>query len=453
MNKNRLFPGDVRVGWFLHEKSKESEQPSAAVLRNENGKITLTVPISFTEEGEILRRWFTGQSVSYSDDPDFVEFDYEPPRALIFVDSQGKIGLFNCRNVGYKSILGSAGEGYLRVGFAVFGAGTLDYAAPTHLRTYIPGMGAWTGLSSLSIESRPNSRGLGEQVTVFAEKPKSIELAPGVTLCTSWSFTHRQSDNWIQIQDPPFLETCISEGAEFSRHLVEHQAFLELVDIAYWQTTGYNRMQCYLEGDDELEIAKRWHDVDTTYVRHQSEPHKDNLNPLFFFGEIGPTGYQKWLEIRKRMSRAIAPIMGLLDLRESTIQTQFVQSCMGLEGIGVQLMRDAGLAEAEGKFLQRRLEQIIKSNGFSFSNDWPKRTAKLYNDIKHYDRDAVLDPLDIHNNLLENQLVFRAWVMLQVGISKENIEDRIQFTPAAQQLIGQKAIYFKNYPNLSTADR
>lgn len=444
-SKNVLAPGDIRVGWFLHQRSKEQDQPSAAVLRNENGRLTLTVPISPVESDRATTRWFTGHSVLYSDDPGLTNYDYEPPRSLVFADPRGSVGLFNCRNLGYNATLGGAGEGRLRVGFAVFGAGTFDYSRPTHVRTYIPGMGDWTGMRSIEVVNKPGADGLGAEFSVHAKTTDPIELAPGITLDTSWRANHQESDNSFQIQDPPFLETEMPEGAEFAHHLNSHGAFLELVDLAYWRPTGYSRIQCYLTGDDALGIAKQWREVETDYVRHQSEKHKDNLNPLFFFNEIGPEGYRKWTTLRSKMGKAIAPLMTLLDLQDSTIETRFIQSCVGLEGIGVQLLRD------EDKYnrrinLKKRLERIIEALGFSFSDDWAKRTANLYNDIKHYDRDAVTDPMDIWNNLLENQLVFRSWATMQIGLSREAVEDRIQYTPAGQQLVGEPHIYFKDYP-------
>ena len=162
-SKNVLAPGDIRVGWFLHQRSKEQDQPSAAVLRNENGRLTLTVPISPVESDRATTRWFTGHSVLYSDDPGLTNYDYEPPRSLVFADPRGSVGLVNCRNLGYNATLGGAGEGRLRVGFAVFGAGTFDYSRPTHVRTYIPGMGDWTGMRSIEVVNNPGADGLGAE--------------------------------------------------------------------------------------------------------------------------------------------------------------------------------------------------------------------------------------------------------------------------------------------------
>lgn len=446
-SENNLLTEDTRVGWFLHERSAEGSAPSPAVLRNEAGRPTLTIPVSPFEEDQTTTRWFTGRSTLYSDDPDFTRYEYRPPSSLIFADPRGLVGLFNCRDLGFKSLLGGAGEGRLHVGFAVFGAFNLDYAKPTHLRTYIPGMGDWVRMSAIEVTSKSGTDGLSNEVSIQAKKVDPIELAPGVTLKTSWHYNQRDSDNWFQIQDPPFVETEVPEGAEFAQHLKDHGVFLELVDLAYWQPTGYNRIQCYLSGDDAQGVAKQWREVETDYVRHQSEKHKNNLNPLFWFGEVGAEGYRRWAALRDKMGKALAPLMTLLDIQDSTLETRFIQSCVGLEGIGVQLLQDDGnYNRNSAPRLKKRLERIVEANGFAFSDDWPERTAKLYNDIKHYDRGAVTDPVDIWNNLLENQLVFRSWAAMQIGVSREAVEDRIQYTSAGQQLVGEPGIYFKDYP-------
>ena len=445
MSSNTLEPGEIRVGWIHYKKSNGSETPLPSVLRNEDGKTLLIIPLSPDEPDAILRKWFTGRSIWTKEDPDFSKYDYEPPQSIIFADSRGKVGLFRCHSLGYRELLGGAGEGRISVGFAVFGANTFTYETPTHLRTFIPGMGKWTGMQTIQVDTTYDSDGLGDSLVIRTKNINPVQLKPGVMLKTSWSTRQRIEDNWYQVQDPPFIESVFDEGVGFDEHLSAHGAFLDLVDIAYWKPAGYSRVLCYVEGDDALGIAKQWREVQTNYVRQQAEVDKRRENPLFSFSEIGAEGYQKWVELRSRMSKAIAPLMTLLDLKGSLIETKFVQSCMGLEGIGVQLLRDDGNYNSKKHSLKKRLQRIADEIGFSFSNDWAERTASLYNDIKHYDRDAVIDPIVIRNRLLENQLMFRSWAAIQIGIEPSVVEERIQYTSDAQLLVGEPGIFFKNY--------
>ncbi|MFW9043803.1 HEPN domain-containing protein [Corynebacterium striatum] len=281
------------------------------------------------------------------------------------------------------------------------------------------------------------------QCTLKPEEPlktaslEPLELEPGLFLDTAWHSNYDRSDNSFEISDPPFIESVIEDGADFYDHLKRHQLFRDLVDLAYWQPTGYYRIQASRDEDIELK-SRRWREVKTYLVRPQEEGH--SATALFYFGQIGVEGFQKWAEMRHKYDRAIGPLMSLLGMKGSAVETQFIQSCVGLEGLGVQLARDDGINKREK--LQKRLERVVDDLGFSFSEDWAKRTADRYNDIKHYDRDAVVDPLDVRYNLLENELVFRSWVALRLGLSRDYVMTRIDITPAGQALIGQPGISF-----------
>ncbi|WP_363321220.1 HEPN domain-containing protein, partial [Corynebacterium stationis] len=216
-----------------------------------------------------------------------------------------------------------------------------------------------------------------------------------------------------------------------------HQLFRDLVDLAYWRPTGYYRIQSSRDEDIEFK-SRKWREVKTHLLRHQEDGH--SATALFYFGQIGVEGFQKWSEMRRKYDRAIGPLMSLLGMKGSAVETQFIQSCVGLEGLGVQLARDSGVKKRE--ILQKRLERVVDDLGFSFSEDWAKRTADRYNDIKHYDRDAVVDPLDVYYNLLENELVFRSWVALRLGLARDYVMTRIDITPTGQALIGQPGISF-----------
>lgn len=441
-NDNSLDEGEVRLGWFVH---KRGSSPLPAALKKENRRIILTIQISPTEGGEAIARWFTGRSINYSDDPEYSKYEYSPPDSFVFADALGKVGLFDCHRLGYKSLLGGAGEGHIRVGFTVFGAGGFEFSRPTHLRTFVPGMGDWIGVSSLDLERSHTAEGLDAEIKIETSAVDAIELTDGIHISTSWTSSWARSENRIVIEDPPFVESVIPKGASISEHLERHQTFLDLVDLAYWQATGYNRIQIHIEGDLDLGISKRWNEVSTEYVREQRNKHKDSLIPLFFFGEVGGAGFKKWETLKVETGRAIAPMLSLLDMKNTALGSQFIQSCIGLEGIGVHLLRIDG-KDNKGTPLVQRLKRIVEDVGFGFSDDWAERASRLYNDTKHYDRNASPTPNDLWNTLQENSLMFRAWAMVQLGFDEDTIQDRIQYTNGAQQLVGVGQFYFKNYP-------
>lgn len=435
--KNTLEPDDLRIGWYYHDRSKDGATPAATLLRNEGDMISLSIPIAEGDAGGPVSRWFDGTGVRYGDDPDRTKYTYDPPNELLFTDPRGPIGLFHCRNLGKRSVMGGTAEGRIRVGFAVLGARSLEHRQPHRLRTYIPGMAKWIGLTSLQVKPEQDESGISTGLSLKTASLKPLELEPGLFLDTAWRSNYDRSDNHFEISDPPFIESVIEGGADFYDHLKKHQLFRDLVDLAYWKPTGYYRIQSSRDEDIEFK-ARKWREVKTYLVCPQEEGH--SATALFYFGQIGVEGFQKWSEMRRKYDRAIGPLISLLGMKGSAVETQFIQSCVGLEGLGVQLARDGGVNKRE--ILQKRLERVADDLGFSFSEDWARRTADRYNDIKHYDRDAVVDPLDAYYNLLENELVFRSWVALRLGLSPEYVLTHISTTPAGQSLVGQPGISF-----------
>lgn len=436
-SNNTLNPGDLRIGWYYHERSDKGELPAPTLLRNVDAGLTLSIPIPAKDAFGPVSRWFDGKSVLYDDDPDYTQYEYEPPKEILFSDTLGPAGLFYCRSLGKRSIFGGDEEGKIRVGFAVLGARSLDHGRPHRLRTYIPGIAAWTGLSPLEVTAKQGENGLLKGMSLETVSTETIVLEPGLILDTSWSSNFDRDDNQFKIAGPPFVESTIEDGADFFIHLQRHKLLRDLVDLAYWQPTGYSRIQSSRD-DDRLGAGRSWREVITYQVRLQEDKHSEL--PLFYFGQIGVDGFQKWAKLREKFDRAIGPLMMLPRMKSAPVETHFIQSCLGLEGLGVQLARDTGNCKQER--LEKRLDRIVDDIGFAFSEGWAKRTAKLYNDIKHYDRDAVIDPLDIHINLLENELVFRSWAILQIGLSTDFVQEHIDTTRAGQALIGHPGISF-----------
>ena len=138
-------------------------------------------------------------------------------------------------------------------------------------------------------------------------------------------------------------------------------------------------------------------------------------------------------------------MLKLLDLSDTFLESRFIQSCVGLEGIGAQLAWDEEPESSKPgrEILSKRFERIIEDIGFTFSEDWARRTAEIYNNIKHYDRNTPVDARDISNALLENELIFRSWAALKIGVNKSVIIENISSTPSAQTLYEQKLFGIK----------
>lgn len=435
MAKNLLEVNIPRIGWYFDGQPEEASPMTATLLENNGSQITLRVPIHPGQDIGPVARWFYGDGVHFADDPDRTKHNYSPPESILFQDPDGTVLLLGCSSLGIRSQLPGVSEGTLRAKYAVIGAKTTAYYSPNQIRTYIPGMGSWSKLSSILTTPTLDKDGKVRQLEVRAKALDPIELAPGVVLASSWSSGSRGKDNHIEMSDPPFIQTTFENPTEIKEHLIAHTSFRELVDLAFWKPTGYNRIEFKLYSDS-THGRNEWRDVKTYSLRFQENNHKGF--PMFRFEDIKSDGYRLWCDLRKKYERAINPIMSLLDIRDSNVESQFVQSCIGLEGLGVQLGRDAG---NNGRVtLEESLARIVEDIGFSFSSDWATRTATMYNDIKHYDRDQAVEPIKIYDNLLENELIFRAWAGLRIGIMKERVIRGLEVSNAAQQLIQRRVI-------------
>lgn len=442
---NDLNENEYRVGWYWHDDATAAE-PQAAVLRKEDGHIFLTIPIppSF-DDGEVSR-WFDGNAVLHADDPDRSRFKYEPPTELMFVDSRGVVALLECRSFGKSQMLGGAAEGRIRVGFAVFDARSTIYSLPHRVRTYIPGMSSWTGLTSVNTDRSGEGNSENRTVGIKLQTPDEVRLTDYLTLKPGWGMYPSVTKGEILVRDTPSVESFTGEGVDFWKHLKLQRHFTELVELAFWEPTGFQKLQCYRD-DDSLHTSGKWLVVESGIPEKQEESHSGL--PLFFFGQIGPDGFENWVRLRSHFGRAVGALMAGVSMRSAPVETRFIQSCVGLEGLGVQIERDSSCepepAKKRGRTIPRlkdRLQLVIDDLGFSFSDNWAERTANAYNDVKHYDRDKMQDPQDLYLLLLENQLIFRAWASIKIGVSEDYIRDHIDTTPAGQMLIGTPGITF-----------
>jgi hypothetical protein len=438
---------EPRLGWFTHAKTKDSDAPAASLLQDTGEHLKLTIPMDKESTFNSSCRWFDGDGVSFGDDPDKTKYEYEPPEAFLFSDPRGTVGLFHCRSMGKQSQFIGPSEGVVRVGFAVPGARSLSYGLPNRLRTYIPGMGRWIGMTSLETRTESDDSGLLSGVSAKTTKSEEIVLDDHTVIDTSWQAVSNRGNNEFKLTAPPFIESHFEEGADFYDHLNKHQKFQDLVALAYWRPTGYSRIQC--SRTDEITPGRNWLDVETYLVKSQNEDHGTDV-PLFRFPDIGVEGYRKWVDVCSKYERSIFPMLSLLRMEGAPIETRFIQSCVALDSLGVEMAKDEGVTGMEPFFV--RMDRIVDKLGFSFSDDWGKRTAKHYNGIKHYDKGLDVDPLDAYYNMLENELIFRAWAALEIGLTRDYVFSAMETTPAGQALVGKPGVRFPK-PSESCEDR
>ena len=449
------FYTDPQVGWCYDPQSND-ESPYPGMLHDKNERIILTIPISREERYGKLERKFCSEGEVYADDEEQNFFDYTFPETLIFDSFNETATFLNCRRVDRRLKLTGAAQGKVEVGLVISGGDSPNYEKPHRVRSYIPGMSAWTGLDPLKVDHQIEA-GRVKSFSVSANEVRTLKLLEDLEIKENWSGNKKYDDSVATIVGEVFIESITDEATHYQSHLNKHYLFRDLVDIAYWRPTGFrkifflrndehrtlNQVTGHMPNESNQAPSQHWREVKTYKVRYQDIPH--STTPLFYFSQIENQGVENWKKIRIKYERAINPLLKLLDLSDTFLESRFIQSCVGLEGIGAQLAWDEEPESSKPgrEILSKRFERIIEDIGFTFSEDWARRTAEIYNNIKHYDRNAPVDAHDISNALLENELIFRSWAALKIGVNKSVIVENISSTPSAQTLYEQKLFGIK----------
>lgn len=178
MAENSLRPGDARLGWLY---DGDPDTPDIAVMLQDTGEqIVLSLPLRGLADSGQYFRWF-GQGINFGDDPDRTRFSYQPPRVLMFEDERGHVVLAGCRAVGSNLNMG-AGVGRIVPNFAVLDGRTMKYDRLHGLRTEIPGLGGWAGVTSIQQEPHIDAKGRVQSLDVRLDSPSRIALARQMNL-------------------------------------------------------------------------------------------------------------------------------------------------------------------------------------------------------------------------------------------------------------------------------
>lgn len=413
----QLKVNEPHIGWFFDGLPDDVTPPTAAMLMDDGQRIQLTLPWVESWEGppSQIQRWF-GRGPWPGEEPTaaFVAM----PTALGFVDSRDHVVLIGCRSNGYHCTLGGAGEGHVGVDAVVFGTDDLRYEHPEDVRSLIPGLASWLGVSSVTTEI---NRGDGPlTVTVTAQSSPAILLGGdfNMELVPSWRANDRPAGG-NEVRDEVWIVTSNDAGEPWRSHARAHQRFADLLKVVAWQPIGFSQVQVSL-GDDG------WQDVQTHRMRGMANPIPLG-GDLFRLKDLADDGLLRWLALRESYDRAFSPILGTLDFQGGYLEADLSQVSVGLEALGYQLCLDAGETEdaARREWLQAKLQRILDELPFQpVRDDWPRRAADVYNGLKHANRELP-DSFDLSMVWREDIVVFRAWVAQRLGMSGEKLKEAL----------------------------
>lgn len=460
MADNELIVGEPRLGWLIDGNPKTPE--TAVMLRDTGAAIELRIPLQgvFGEEGP-YGRWWSSFSM-YADDPERTEHNYTPPRVMLFHDDCGAVVLVGCRAGGFRKTFG-AGYGIIVANYAVLGGRSLKYEKFNGMRSDIPAMAAWTGITSMDVKPNNDAEGLLESVQVELKRvaPISVSRTLNLAIHPLWEASHTRSA--FSTREQIVLETTVKKARSWEEYLMVHGAVWDLVSIAAWRPFTVTRLEV-CRGDDSGNTLKgtteRWRRVATHRLPQYGNDDSRKLSFLFWYDNIGARGVNRWLRLRKTYAAALDPFLSILRSDEPWSDANVVQIGIVLEKLGYLI--DTNKNEGANRNGRNQLSfndalQVIlddmsvkpfvdenttsddmpddESSAGNTSDAWKANIRAAYMGLKHADCELP-DSLDLINALRKSILVVRFWIAHQLGVRDNVLKEGRKYDPLSKPFIG-----------------
>lgn len=460
MADNELIVGEPRLGWLIDGNPKT---PKAAVMLRDTGSVVeLRIPLQgmLREDGPYARWW--SSLTMHADDPEQTKYSYTPPRVMLFHDDRGVVVLVGCRASGARQTL-DAGYGVIVANYAVLGGRSPKYDKINGMRSDIPAMAAWTGITSMVVKPNNDTEGLLESVQVELKRLAPIPVSRTLNLAIHPLWEARLPRTAFSARERIMLGTMVKDARSWEDHLMVHGAVWDLVSIAAWRPFTVARLEV-CRGDDLVRTSRgtteRWSQVVTHRLPQYSDDKSRKPSFLFWYDNIGARGVKRWLRLREAYTDALDPFLSVLRSDEPWSDANVVQIGIVLEKLGylIDIKKNEG-AHLNGqdqlsfmKALQVILDDMPvtpfvdddtatddmpddESSAGNTSDAWKANIRAAYMGLKHADR-TLPDSLDLINALRKSILVVRFWIANQLGVHQNVLEDGRKSDPLSKRFIG-----------------
>ena len=245
-------------GWLGYTDQKIYDR--SCLLRENDNKLEVVVP--FKGSPDEISEWFVGSNMPF----DFDSTNRKELPRLIWVESvlsNDTYCLVNPRITRRSTTSGIfRGHGILVPDFVVKGKQGIDYAHVNKIRTYVPELTSWTGLSTLSMtfERKDGSVSAVKSFQAGFEDSDPIlvyEKDGGVTLTlvpSGSSTTHHGSEHQIVLKGTVGFESKTNEKADYADQMKYHLDLTGLLSLIAWRNIGFKSVLVYVEDDLETDI-------------------------------------------------------------------------------------------------------------------------------------------------------------------------------------------------------
>lgn len=422
------------ITWLLESDSDCAEV--AAMLRDTGKRFELAVP--FRGNFDKYQQWFLSSgTVVLNDKP------LEPVKLpnIIRTVSNGRFyTLVRCRVSG--SVSAGTGTGIVVPTYVVFGTSKTNFEKIHAMRSNIPGLSSWSGISSLSFFPGDGS---SKKTEVIAEPRNEIMIdeSVGLKLWPDYSVRTFLRRDEVIARQMVSIETRTDELRGWTWHLFYHRSLMNLLTISDWVPRTFDDLDILRdEYSYELngKMREAWHPV-LSYMPRVDRSHFENpeLQYLFRFSDIREEGIRKWLELVDRCQQGmtllayVAREQEYLALETLNMLTGTILDCIGWYVVKAKnqtkrMIRNSKTGEMRSAGFYQMLEAVQEELGdvFPFTNpeDWRRNMRKAFVGNKHGDAEGV-DFQTMYDVTMQSLVIARMWVGLQLGADGNALRERV----------------------------
>ena len=340
------------------------------------------------------------------------------------------------------SVSAGTGTGVVVPTYVVFGNSKTNFEKIHAMRSGIPGLSPWSGISSLSLSLGDGSSKKTEVIAeprneIVVDASEGLKLRPGYSVKTSL----RRDE--VTARQMVFIETRTDELRDWTWHLFYHRSLMNLLTISDWVPRTFADLEVLRDEDFyELDGEKRemWHPV-LSYMPRVDRSHFENPESqyLFCFSDIREEGIRKWLELVDRCQQGmtllayVAKEQEHLALETLNMLTGTMLDCIGWYVVKTKnqikrMKRNSKTGEMQSAGFYQMLEAVQEELGdvfpFTDPEDWRRNMRKAFVGNKHGDAEGV-DFQTMYDVTMQSLVIARMWVGLQLGADGNTLKERV----------------------------
>lgn len=374
------------IAWLLEPDSSRAEV--AAMLRDTGRRFELAVP--FRGNFDKYQQWFLSSGMVVLNDKPLEPV--ELPNIIRTVSNGRFYTLVGCQVSG--SVSAGTGTGIVVPTYVVFGTSETNFEKIHAMRSNIPGLSPWSGISSLSFFPGDSS---SKKTEVIAEPRNEIMIdeSVGLKLRPDYSVRISSRRDEVTARQMVSIETRTDELRDWTWHLFYHRSLMNLLTISDWVPRTFADLEVLRDEDSsKLDGKERevWHPV-LSYMPRVDRSRFENPESqyLFRFSDIREEGIRKWLELVNRCQQGMTLLAYVareqehLALETLNMLTGTMLDCIGWYVVKTKnqikrMKRNSKTGEMQSAGFCQMLETVQEELGgvFPFTNkeDWKRDMRK-----------------------------------------------------------------------------